>query len=138
MVSGLKSESRRFGPLVHIGIRIDRPTLRILAIPSEAAEIVHAPVGLEQIVHARDAFRDVDLAPPGPKAALNGYGVHGNISQFGERRLGKILDTLLFPVRPTAHRRSMGIHRMRFAEFAEHRTGKFRNRKARNRRRRSR
>jgi hypothetical protein len=103
VVSGLKSEPRCLGPLVHIGIRIDGPTLRILAFPGEAAEIVHAPVGLEQIVHARDAFRDVDLAPPSPKAALNGYGTHGNISQFREWRLGKILDTLLFPVRPLAH-----------------------------------
>ncbi len=96
-IAGLQREPNCFGPLVNIGVRKNRPALRGVALAHQTAEIVHAPVGFEQIVHGGNAFGEVNLPAARPEAALDRDRVHRNVSEFRVRRLGEILDALILP-----------------------------------------
>ena len=56
MISGLQREAHRLGPFIRIGIGKHRPNLLGVTLAHQPAEIVHAPVGFEQIVHGRNAL----------------------------------------------------------------------------------
>ena len=98
-VARLQGEAHRLGPLVNIGIGIYGADLLGVALPGEAAEIVHAAVGFEQIVHGGDALRHVNLAARGPEAALNGDGADGHRSQLRVGRFCEVDDALVLPRR---------------------------------------
>ena len=82
-VTRLKRESDTLSPFVNVGVGIDRSALCRRTLAHQAAEIVHAAVRFQEIVHGGNALGDIDLAPLSPKSALHGYSPHGNISQLG-------------------------------------------------------
>ena len=53
----------------------------------QPAEVIHPPIGLEQIVHRRYAPRDVDLAAGTPESFPDGDGADWDIAQLGIGRL---------------------------------------------------
>ena len=61
-IAGLQCEACGLGPLVHIRVREHGTDLHGGAFADETAEIVHAPVGLKQIMHRGNALADVDFA----------------------------------------------------------------------------
>src|SRR6266851_3678189 len=77
--------------------------------PPQAAEIHHAPVGLQQIVHGGNAFRNVGLAAAPPEPGLDGHRAHGDIPQLRVARFGEVLDALLFPARAIDQRRHLSL-----------------------------
>src|SRR3984885_3253463 len=98
-IARLQHESNRLGPLVNIGVRKHGANLRSSAFAHEAAEIIHAAVRLQQVVHGGDALGYIDLAALTPEAAGDRHRTHRNVPQFGVRGLGKIFHTLIFPAR---------------------------------------
>ena len=108
-ITRLQREPRRFDPFVNVGVGIHRPTLSTLTLAGQAAEIRHAPVGLQQIVHGGNAFRNVGLAAAPPEAGLDGHRVHGDIPQLRVARFGEIFDALLFPARAIDQRRHLSL-----------------------------
>ncbi len=105
----LQREPRCFDPFVNVGVGIDRPTLNTLTLADQAAEIHHAPVGLQQIVHGGNAFRNVGLAAAPPEPGLDGHRAHGDIPQLRVARFGEVLDALLFPARAIDQRRYLSL-----------------------------
>src|SRR4051812_4868887 len=93
----MENEPNRLRPLGNVGIGEHRTNLRSIALSDEPTEIVHASVGLEQVMHAGDTLCHIDLAPASPESALDRDGMHRNITQLGMRRLGQILHSLILP-----------------------------------------
>ena len=96
-ISGLQGEGHRFGPFVYVGIGIYCADLRSAALADQSAEIVHAPMGFFQVVHGRNALRDVDFAARGPETGLDGDGADGNAVELCVWRIGKIQNALVLP-----------------------------------------
>ncbi len=118
-IAGLQHESNRLGPFINIGIGKHRPALRSRALAHQTAEIIHAAVGFQQIVHRGDTLGHVDLATLAPEAAGDGHGAHGNVPQLGVRRLGEILDALVFPARRVCQRHSCLRRRLSARKLSE-------------------
>lgn len=93
----MEGEADGFGPFIYVGIREHGAVLLGVALAGEAAEVVHAAVGLEQVVHGGDAASDVDFAARAPETLFDGDRVNRNVAQLGVRRLDEILNRLIAP-----------------------------------------
>ena len=98
-VARLQYKSNRLGPLVNIGIGKYGARLRRLTLSQQTAEVVHPPVGFQQVMHRWNAPAHIDLAAWSPETARDGYGTHWNVPELGVGRFCEIFDSLILPLR---------------------------------------
>ena len=96
-IPGLQSEADGFGPFIYVGVGEYGAVLLGVALANQAAEVVHASVGLDQVMHGGNATSDIDFAARAPESFFDGHRVDGDVAQLGVRRLDEILNRLIAP-----------------------------------------
>lgn len=98
LVSNL-SPTRGLRPLINVGVGVDRARLWRGALPPQTAEVGHAAMLLQQSMHAWQALLNVGTSALLPESPVNGDRAYGNRPQSGVRRVRKVDDALVLPVR---------------------------------------
>ncbi len=101
----LQSKRHALQPLVHVGVRVHRPLLRLLRLPHQTQEVIHPPVVEQLLVHRWNARLHIRLPPLRPEPILDRHRPHRNVVQLRVRRVCQIQNTLVPPTRSRRTRR---------------------------------